>query len=319
MDILGLIIGAALGDALGGPHEFRHCKVQYTGKLEYPIHVFRRFIKPYHFFTPVGQVTDDTEMLLILARSIAKYGKYDVNKIIPDYLEWANSKTTWAMGRNTRQLFKGVKTVRGYKARYTKSQEARKNNQSNGALMRCAILAILLDKQDMDELLEDCKLTNENEICVDTNRVYLQIVYQALTIRQDLTKDKTALLQYIKDIAITEPVRDVINSALDNKSNRNVTVSKGWCLHALYCTIYAISHFDNYKSGIDWVINQGGDTDTNACIAGALMGSYYGYEHIVEHEENNVNILLSCDTNTGDFPRDEKYTLHDIFELIKLL
>lgn len=29
-----------------------------------------------------------------------------------------------------------------------------------------------------------------------------------------------------------------------------------------------------------YVINKGGDTDTNSCIAGMLAGAYYGYDKI---------------------------------------
>jgi ADP-ribosylglycohydrolase len=32
---LCLLIGCALGDALGVPHEFSYCKDKYTGKLQY--------------------------------------------------------------------------------------------------------------------------------------------------------------------------------------------------------------------------------------------------------------------------------------------
>jgi ADP-ribosylglycohydrolase len=34
---------------------------------------------------------------------------------------------------------------------------------------------------------------------------------------------------------------------------------------------------DFYKNEIEWVISRAGDTDTNACIVGGLLGSVIGF------------------------------------------
>lgn len=115
--IKGMFISAFLGDALGAPHEF-YCnrKVKYTGKLEHVPFRTSRFQGKQ--MLSIGQVTDDSEMTLTLLQQILD-GKYDKQKVVLSYLEWANSGL-WAMGRNTRELFKGIKTFKGYTKRYEK-------------------------------------------------------------------------------------------------------------------------------------------------------------------------------------------------------
>ena len=130
--IKGILIGLALGDALGAPHEFKYQKDVYTGKLIYEVRLFNRFHGETIF--NVGSVTDDTEMTFALLRQIIKDGDYVKDNVILAYEEWANHGKM--LGKNTRALFKGVKTVKGYQNRYEKifSVPMGEWTQSNGSL-----------------------------------------------------------------------------------------------------------------------------------------------------------------------------------------
>ena len=67
--LLGALLGHALGDALGAPHEFHPRKEYiYNGKLEYPMRVNSQWqgIRE----APVGSTTDDTAMTVALLRAI---------------------------------------------------------------------------------------------------------------------------------------------------------------------------------------------------------------------------------------------------------
>lgn len=125
------------GHALGAPSEFPVIQ-DYTGKLEFRI---TRAAKPF-FKIPartsvVGQITDDTEMAMVLANVLNKgYTKQDAALA---YMKWSNSNVPF-LGKNTNNLFKGVKTYRGYIKRYEKFSNP--DNQSNGPLMRCYPLVV---------------------------------------------------------------------------------------------------------------------------------------------------------------------------------
>ena len=99
----GLFFGGALGDALGAPHEFSYHDQNYSGKLEHKMKVLRRYKGA--SFCQIGQITDDTEMsIMILNSLVTNKCKYVKDDLIIRYLEWANDPGSWAMGRNTRAL-----------------------------------------------------------------------------------------------------------------------------------------------------------------------------------------------------------------------
>lgn len=296
--ILGLLVGAALGDALGAPHEFHYCKESYTGKLEYPVKRYYRFQDRW-VVGVVGQVTDDTEMMLIIARSLVQHGKYVREEVLKEYLRWANHPGTAFMGKNTRSLFKGVTTVKGYQRRYEMQKE---RSQSNGALMRSAILA-LVDDQDV---ITDCSLTNPDPICIDVNLTYVRAVRRLLC-----GEERKVVFEKAKEECKTEQVREVLEQ-VERKEYRDITKCKGWCLHALYCAFYCLLHLPDYTSSMRWIIEQKGDTDTNACIAGAMWGADVGLEKLFREQGENIEILLLADPSGGEIKREQDWTLYDL-------
>ena len=85
---------------------------------------------------------------------------------------------------------------------------------------------------------------------------------------------------------------DFYKSFGDLKSQDNVYNSMGFYLHAFKLTLYFLYNFDNiekdhpekrYREIMNMICNLGGDTDTNCCIVGAVIGpligmNYFGYE-----------------------------------------
>src|SRR5437868_1005143 len=166
--IRGMLMGGAVGDALGAPHEFMSQRsVPYTGLLTERTQVRTRWQGT--FTLALGQITDDTEMTLILARSLVQKQGYNREAVLKEYMRWANEMKL--LGRNTRELFKGVKTIKGYEARYKKQFSTPQSEwtQSNGALMRGSPLALLFDNQPV---LTDTALTNPHPVTLDINLVY---------------------------------------------------------------------------------------------------------------------------------------------------
>jgi ADP-ribosylglycohydrolase len=41
-----------------------------------------------------------------------------------------------------------------------------------------------------------------------------------------------------------------------------------------------LNHAQSYEDGILQIIHEGGDADTNAAVAGALLGARFGYNNI---------------------------------------
>jgi ADP-ribosylglycohydrolase len=75
----------------------------------------------------------------------------------------------------------------------------------------------------------------------------------------------------------------------------------------------------NLEEGVVDTIMHGGDTDTNAAIAGALLGAVYGRERVPERW---IRALLTCrpTPNSGTkHPRKEEYWPADALELAEKL
>lgn len=307
--VRGMFLGVFLGDALGAPHEFGR-PVEYTGILQHETKIFTR--AGTKVLVP-GQVTDDSEMTLALLRSIIQLGEYNKENVLLSYLKWANSKT-WMMGKNTRQLFKGVTTIRGYKKRYEKILELpeKQRSQSNGSLMRASPLALLFHNDNA--IVDDVLLSNPNPINTDCSLVYVNLLRLALK----GVKDKKKILKQAKEIASTEEVKILIED-VEMSLTRDIATNRGWCMHSLWCALMVMLNFDNYSDAMKWVIdsNPKSDTDTNAAISGALLGAMIGFDNMLSEDKTkqNIHILLNADYTKGSLSRPAVYSPHDFYEI----
>ena len=328
--VLGIILGHGLGDALGAPVEF-YPYSHYTGILNNPI---IRYSRNYgKQISEIGQITDDTEMAIILLKTI-KNG-YTIKKAVENYMIWANNKfenckgNSPFMGKNTRKLFIAPKpNYKLYLNRFNKiyyDENTKENSQSNGCLMRAYPLAFI---DDIDIIKKDVYISNPSKLSYNAVFIYVMAIKLALngSSKKEI-KEKIEVLIEHKEISI------VFYQALNNEY-RNITINRGHIINAFYCAFFGLFQFDNYKTAIDTIICLGpevnipakifypgkwkksevllGDTDTNAAITGALLGAYYGITKIEENEitKENIKTILNCDTTKGNIIRPKEYTLN---------
>jgi ADP-ribosylglycohydrolase len=57
---------------------------------------------------------------------------------------------------------------------------------------------------------------------------------------------------------------------------------QGYVLHTVELAFSALASAADFEEGIVAVVSRGGDTDTNACVAGALLGAKLGKSRIPE-------------------------------------
>lgn len=316
--IKGAFYGGVLGDALGMPFEFvKHVsriRETYNGSLIQTIHHSRfQGTRKYQ----IGQFSDDSEMMLTIIECLYKHsGVYNRDKITMSYITWANTEHCFFMGKNTRYLFKGIKSLRGYQNRYDKIK-VNNDIQSNGALMRCFPLVFF----DDHVAREDCEITNPNVVSIYTNILFLNALRSALNGQNKIDIYRDLCNEASK--AGISVIIDAVKDAWDVNNTRDITHNKGWCCHTLYCAIWSLMNFNSYDQAINNVIIRGGDTDTNACVAGYLNGAYYGFSSLSAKEKDNLRVLFECDTTKGDCLRPEPYRgvcLDTVFEhLIMIL
>lgn len=144
--------------------------------------------------------------------------------------------------------------------------------ESNGALMRC--LPLVFEKE---AIVEDCNLTNPNDVSRYCSERYLQII------RHLLQNKKINIFKKSEIKSIDEAIDDIIN-----KKDRDLTKNKGWVVHAFYCALYCYKYFDDYTNALKWLAEKSGDVDTNMAIALGMLGAKLGYKKLMEEQGNNV-------------------------------
>lgn len=206
------------------------------------------------------------------------------------------------MGNRTRKALQGVRTTKGYLKRRARSvgdpDSVVSRSQANGVLMRISPYAAVTTRRWVDMVRVDAALTHPHPLVGNVCVAYVGGLRAALArprVPVERVVDaarKNLDPEYAPTIlgAISEVRRDISEP------------TKGWCLYALWCAFWALERSTAIapREALDEVIMMGGDTDTNAAIAGGPLGAYHGHG---AWAGGDLLIVLNCDTNSGEIPR----------------
>ena len=310
----GCLFGQVAGDSLGGLVEFSH-GTQIEDR--YPNGV-RELEDGGTWHNMAGQCTDDSEMALLLARSLVAKGGYDREAVKADYVHWMSHDAFDHGGTLSAALL---------------YRELNPGSQSNGCLMRISPVGVWGAKKGDDEVAkvarEDASITHVNETALLVCELYAvgvahavrgesaQQVYDCIAAR---AKAKNAPKVVLDRIAKAKTERPESYGGVASDSNGyNVT---GWIMTAFHNALYQLLNAKNVEEGIVDTIARYGDTDTNAAIAGALLGAVHGAKGVPERWRKTI---LACKPGPDmkhrtRHPQPEKYWPCDVDVLaIKLL
>jgi ADP-ribosyl-[dinitrogen reductase] hydrolase len=248
---LGALLGAAVGDALGVTHEFKRAE-------DIPAGRFQMLGGGPFGFAP-GAPSDDTDLLYVSLRAYPRRNRFDPDLAVEGMLEWLTGGPP-DVGTQTRLALtfwqKGTPPP--------KDEEA----QGNGGLMRAAAHALACNSSASAAQFAraDTLLTHPSSAAAEVSAFYASALWW--TIRG--TPPSEALTRAGDNANPCSPY-DEVTPAMG-----------GWCVHSLKQSLWALFEAKSYEEGIDAVIRSGGDTDTNATIAGALLGARFGLGGIPE-------------------------------------
>ena len=94
----------------------------------------------------------------------------------------------------------------------------------------------------------------------------------------------------------------------------NVYEKQGWVRHAFHITCWFAANTTTFEEDLVEVVGLGGDTDTNAAIAGAFLGAVHGADGIPKRWRDPVEQYHKDATD-----RPEEYAPHDIVQLTDAL
>ena len=291
----GCLLGQLVGDALGSMVEFQ--SVRDIAHL-YPHGLRDIGPSPVHD-TIAGQPTDDSELALALARSLVARGGYDEEDVAGAYTDWLESGPFDKGGTITRATrAMGAARGRGGRMASAGRAAASRSSEANGALMRQCPLAIWGYRLAPDALATwvraDTTLTHPHSVCQDASAAFL--VALAAVIRDGLDGRAAHAVAYEWDRLHGQSPAVAAALATAALEPPAFQPNEGHVVIALQNAFYQAYHASSFEEGLVATVMGGGDTDTNAAIAGALLGAIHGVAAIPEQWRTAV---LQCRPERG--------------------
>ena len=290
----GSILGALVGDAAGATLEF-------LGREPGPAEVDSAMAMTGGgcWGTAPGQVTDDGEMAICLMHALAEADGFDVERVAQWYLRWLDSPPfdcgyttgtglTGGRGRQAGSIHEGMWAA----------AQASMSSKANGSLMRIAPLGVWGTRLSEDELVmaacADARLTHPNPTCQAAAAAYCAAIRHLVLHGSDAEGAFAAADRVVAQLQCTE----VAEWLGDARANRTVGYSPqdGFVKYAFTHAFRHLLLETSYEDAIRETLAGGGDTDTNACIVGGLIGALCGESGVPEPMREAV---LTCDTTIG--------------------
>jgi ADP-ribosyl-[dinitrogen reductase] hydrolase len=267
---VGVLVGAAAGDALGVPYEYGSRPVP---PADEPPEMLGGGLGDY----APGQWSDDTEMACVIARVAAEGADLRtpeaLDRIADGFLGWYADGPA-DIGNQTRAVLSAVRPGAGsaarMRARATDLHARTGRTAGNGSLMRTGPVALahLGDPAAIaDAARAVSALTHHDRQAGDSCVLWCLAIDHAV---------RTAEL----DVRVGLPHVGREWAGLLDEAERGTPAdfgaANGWVVAALQAAWSATVHAGGLVGGIEAAVRGGGDTDTVAAIAGALLGARFG-------------------------------------------
>ena len=267
--IVGGILGLALGDALGAPFEFRRAH-----DVPSPIPAFEL---PW-MDRPPGSWTDDTAMARNLWTSlIATGGTPDPDDVLRRHLEWLESSPP-DIGSQTLAALREHQRGTPNAAKAVFDRRGPEVSAGNGSVMYCPPLGLAYANRQ-DDLLEAAPalsaITHWDERC-KTACLAVTLAAAALVRGDEPESAVRAALERVADREGGEEL-DYLTGAAGIERPIDGP-DQGFTLFTAGVALRVAGEAKPFEDGLRAVVALGGDTDTNASVAGALLGALHGVD-----------------------------------------
>lgn len=271
-------IGMAVGDALGATVEFMTAP-----EIAAKYGTFKDIIGGGWLRLKPGQVTDDTEMALCIARAIVESQGWSLEAIARNFAAWLKSRPV-DCGDTCR------KGIRSYMLNGTMEMPPNEWDAGNGAAMRMLPAAIFS--------LPDGELLKK------------YAVEQAHVTHNNPLSDAACIcLGEMLHLAICGASRNRLRRQADGLVARFPTFNfepyRGLATGYVVDTFQTVFHWffkgKSFEECVVGTVNQGADADTTGAICGMLAGAYYGMEGIPQRwlKKMDKNVIAEINTLTG--------------------
>jgi ADP-ribosyl-[dinitrogen reductase] hydrolase len=270
--VVGSALGLALGDALGAPFEFLRAR-----NVPDPIPALER---PW-LSEPPGSTTDDTAMARNLMRSLAAQNGFDPDDLLERHLEWFRSDPPdvgTLTGRVLRRIAAGEDAATA--AQEIWNERGPEVSAGNGSVMYCAPLGLAYANRpaQLVQLAPALSaLTHVDGRCMTT--VLAVTLGVAALVRGESAEDAAqAALTAVDDLEGGEELEFLVEAVGGSRAIDGP--DQGFCLFTAGAAFQALLRPGDVENELRRVVSLGGDTDTNAAVAGALLGARDGAKRL---------------------------------------
>ena len=297
----GALLGLAVGDALGTTYEFeRIAQPAYPALATGPA---TDVVGGGPFELAPGCVTDDTQLAVALARSLAEHGRLDPADLGRRYVAWSDH--AFDIGNQTgaalRRIEQGVAPELAGLAVW---RDSGRRAAGNGSLMRTAPLAVALARSHelCRAALVESLITHADPRCALACACFDLTIAYAIAFptherpRELLDAARKALWWAERELAAAWPgdagehaaiaearvalEADLAAAGSDDPSVHGSELdlyrTAGFVRVAFRLAFWHAVHTPSWRDAVVDVASRGGDADTNAAIAGALLGARDG-------------------------------------------
>ena len=273
----GCLYGQAVGDALGLGTEGmtdEDMAWKYPHGLQHYSQIFQdRHRKRWK----IGDWTDDTDMMLCIAHAVIENKGVNFTNIARYFKAWAEGEPM-GIGENTYKVLNIADYVeKPFVVSRMVWEMSRYQSAANGGVMRTSVVGLF--PNHVKECAENiCKLTHYDPRCIGSCVIVSNLIH-ALVYGSQVQN-----YQEMIDTAMEydERIADYIELAWNETDITKLMNDDhmGYTLVTLSVALWAYWHASSFEDGLLAVVNAGGDADTNAAVACAILGAQFGFKSI---------------------------------------
>ncbi len=246
-------LGVALGDALGATTEFM---TPHEIKSKYGVH--KKMIGGGWLRLSPGEVTDDTEMSIHMARAVIDVDGWDLTSVADYFVKW--------MQKRPKDI--GATCARGLRTYIHKGTTQMPYNEwdaGNGAVMRIVPVAIytLGDQARLNAYATQQAHITHHHTLSDAACIAVGSMVQAAILGASIAQLRTL-------------AEDLIRRHPKFSFEPYNGHSSAYVVDTIKTVFHHLFNSNDFESCLVGVVNQGGDADTTGAIAGMIAGPLYG-------------------------------------------
>jgi len=221
---------------------------------------------------------DDAAMALLLGESLLASKGFDENEVARRWVKWMKVDGR-GIGITTRRALTLIDHGKEpFEAGRLANQETPGRSAGNGGVMRCIPVALRYH-DDPDRLIrvstQQAAITHADERCT----------WGAAAVNLAARELLHGNIYFIDEVMhrIGDRAPRVLREAIHRvprERDSDLPISRpgeaGYVVHCIEIAFWFVTHDRSLEEALIYLAQAGGDTDTNAAVAGALLGARYG-------------------------------------------